>query len=168
MYRKCSPPPKSIQVMLVVCFFFVIFGHTRCLCRYCAKTVCTLFSSSLFCRIFENTRIRRKPPEHCYHAVHQGFGAGWSRRQYIAEDAVPILPEPVLFRVRRHHTGRAVQTIQRRSVLSRRIHVQIQINVRCNTRFRAPISTYFTGNWPLLSFVGIRLADVYNKYVFIE
>lgn len=67
-------------------------------------------------RIFENTRVRGQPPEHRHNAVHQRPGAGRPRRQHAAEDAVPVLPKPVLFRLRRHHPGRAVQTIQRRSV----------------------------------------------------
>jgi len=67
-------------------------------------------------RVLEDSRVRGKPSEHRHHAVHQRFGAGRPRRQHVVKNAVPVLPEPVLFRVRRHHAGRALQTVQRRYV----------------------------------------------------
>lgn len=146
-----SPTPKGYPGH-VCCSFLIVFRHIRRIHRHCAKTVSILFSSSLFYRILENTRVRRKPAKHRHHAVHQGLGAGRSRWQHVAEDAVPILPEPMLFRIRRHYTGRSVQTVQRRSVPSRRPLVQIQINVRFYTT--GSFTVYFpfhnNGNKPIM------------------
>lgn len=65
-------------------------------------------------RIFTCTRLRGQPPEHRDDALHKGFGVRRSGRQHAFEDAVPILPESVQFRIRGRNLGRDVQDIQGR------------------------------------------------------
>lgn len=65
-------------------------------------------------RLFPHSRLRGRQEEDHHYPVHQGSSLRRSGRQHAPENPVPVLPEPVQFRLRGRHPGRHVQGVQRR------------------------------------------------------